>query len=125
MAALIVETHSDGSSRRCDAQCHRAKNPECECICGGRYHGCAQSGEGPGDIVEAELLRMGEDPRTVDPELKRAVTERVLEQMVEHFERFKRTQDVRLRCRWTKGEPKPGRTPARGRTGEQLALPLL
>jgi len=28
-----------GERRRCDATCHRASEPKCVCICGGRYHG--------------------------------------------------------------------------------------
>lgn len=28
-----------GEVRRCDAHCHEAMNPECDCICGGVLHG--------------------------------------------------------------------------------------
>lgn len=28
------------SFRRCDAMCHQARRAECNCWCGGRYHGC-------------------------------------------------------------------------------------
>lgn len=34
---------SGGERRRCDATCHRAKKPECACICNGRYHGTGSS----------------------------------------------------------------------------------
>ncbi|HUV56866.1 MAG TPA: hypothetical protein VMV84_06500 [Dehalococcoidales bacterium] len=27
--------------RRCDRRCHEAKNPECNCWCGGLFHGSA------------------------------------------------------------------------------------
>lgn len=30
-----------GKVRRCDAQCHDAKGPDCGCWCGGRFHGAA------------------------------------------------------------------------------------
>lgn len=26
--------------RTCDARCHDARGPRCDCWCGGRYHGC-------------------------------------------------------------------------------------
>ena len=29
---------------RCDARCHEAKQPDCDCICGGRYHGALLKG---------------------------------------------------------------------------------
>jgi hypothetical protein len=125
MATLIQWGNSEGIKGRCDAKCHNAKRPECECICGGRYHGCAQGGTQPETIVDAELLLMGEDPQEVDPELKRAVTERVLAQLSDHFERFKRAQDARLRCRWTgKGSSSRVQAQDRAGTGKQLVLPL-
>ena len=38
---MTVMTYSTGGGerRRCDATCHRAHEPKCVCICGGRYHG--------------------------------------------------------------------------------------
>jgi hypothetical protein len=33
----------NGGDRRCDAKCHTATEPECDCICGGAYHGCGSS----------------------------------------------------------------------------------
>jgi hypothetical protein len=36
--AIIVRT-SQGVVGRCDARCHGAISPECDCICGGRLHG--------------------------------------------------------------------------------------
>lgn len=132
MATLIRESHSDGTERRCDARCHNAKRPECECICGGRYHGCGRGGVQPQSIVDAELLLLGEDPNEVDPELKREVSERVLCEMTGYFERFKRAHDARLSYRWTGSERRP-QPPAAGarpentngaRTAKQLQLPL-
>ncbi len=38
MTAILVCGNSDGQ-RRCDARCHNATTPECDCVCGGRYHG--------------------------------------------------------------------------------------
>ncbi len=36
---LIVAANSDGVYGRCDAKCHDAREPKCDCICGGVYHG--------------------------------------------------------------------------------------
>lgn len=36
---LILAGNSDGTFGRCDARCHDAENPKCDCICGGLYHG--------------------------------------------------------------------------------------
>jgi hypothetical protein len=39
MVTLLSVGNSEGE-RRCDARCHQATEPDCDCICGGRYHGC-------------------------------------------------------------------------------------
>lgn len=39
MSTLIAVYNSDGCVGRCDAKCHDAKEPGCDCICGGRNHG--------------------------------------------------------------------------------------
>lgn len=39
MTTVIAVYSSDGCEGRCDARCHNATNPECDCICGGRNHG--------------------------------------------------------------------------------------
>lgn len=39
MATLISVHNSEGLVGRCDARCHDAKDPGCDCICGGRNHG--------------------------------------------------------------------------------------
>jgi len=36
---LIVAADSKGIYGRCDAKCHDATEPECHCICGGRFYG--------------------------------------------------------------------------------------
>lgn len=35
----LLTVGDSGGSRRCDAHCHDAKEPDCDCVCGGRYHG--------------------------------------------------------------------------------------
>ena len=39
MTTLIAVYNSDGCVGRCDARCHQATTPECDCICGGKNHG--------------------------------------------------------------------------------------
>ena len=38
MTTLIAAYNSDGCVGRCDARCHQATTPECDCICGGMNH---------------------------------------------------------------------------------------
>lgn len=38
MTTIMSIGNSEGT-RRCDARCHDATSQECDCICGGRYHG--------------------------------------------------------------------------------------
>lgn len=39
MATAIAIYTSSGCVGRCDAKCHDAHEPACDCICGGRLHG--------------------------------------------------------------------------------------
>lgn len=39
MAVLLEVLTADGRARRCDANCHGALHPACDCVCGGLYHG--------------------------------------------------------------------------------------
>jgi hypothetical protein len=41
--------NSEGEKGRCDAKCHNATEPHCDCMCGGRYHGAG--------LVQGELER--------------------------------------------------------------------
>jgi hypothetical protein len=36
---ILTQRVGEGPTRRCDTNCHFAKHAECNCICGGRYHG--------------------------------------------------------------------------------------
>jgi len=42
MATMIAVYDSNGCIGRCDAKCHEAEQPECDCICGGVNHGVGQ-----------------------------------------------------------------------------------
>ena len=42
MATLISYQSSGGDQGRCDAKCYDAREPDCDCICGGRNHGAGR-----------------------------------------------------------------------------------
>lgn len=50
MTTLMTWGNSDGIKGRCDAKCHEAHEPECKCMCGGKFHGKANQ---PGGIEKA------------------------------------------------------------------------
>ena len=39
MTTLIAVYNSSGCIGRCDAKCHDAAHPDCDCVCGGANHG--------------------------------------------------------------------------------------
>ena len=39
MTTVIAVYNSDGCVGRCDARCHEADSDDCDCICGGVFHG--------------------------------------------------------------------------------------
>lgn len=41
--ATIMQVGSRDGTRRCDETCHKAREPHCECVCAGRYHGAGSS----------------------------------------------------------------------------------
>jgi len=65
MTTVLAVYNSEGCVGRCDARCHEATSPDCDCICGGRYHGV-----GAGNAVHAATEHI--DP---DGELRRAFAE--------------------------------------------------
>jgi hypothetical protein len=84
VATIMSGSGKDGRQRRCTSRCHHAEGPDCDCICGGRYHGCARSiGSGePKTIIDAELMCQGLDPDAIDTEIKRRISQEVLEKFV-------------------------------------------
>lgn len=50
MTTLMQWGNSEGIQGRCDSKCHEAKYPECDCMCGGAFHGRAHS---PGGLQQA------------------------------------------------------------------------
>lgn len=44
MATLMSWRSSGGAQGRCDAKCHYAASPDCDCMCQGRYHGAGRDG---------------------------------------------------------------------------------
>ena len=39
MTTLIAVYDNDACKGRCDARCYEAREPHCDCVCGGRNHG--------------------------------------------------------------------------------------
>lgn len=75
---LIVAGNSSGVYGRCDARCHNATEPDCHCICGGRYHrlksGSRELGEAVkqyGEEMAKRLKAEGADVRTLEEVLQR------------------------------------------------------
>jgi hypothetical protein len=73
---LITAGNSDGVYGRCDAKCHDATEPQCHCICGGRFHGKRSSSpelrqaiEEHGRELIRELGKQGHDVSGLQEEL--------------------------------------------------------
>lgn len=58
MTTAIAVYSSDGCVGRCDAKCHYATSPECDCICGGRLHGSRSNAieQNTRDLLGDELV---------------------------------------------------------------------
>lgn len=84
---MLVGSSDSREARRCDAKCHAAKKPACDCVCGGRYHGCGNSkvaqehlqkdseqgiwGEDMMKAIEAAKQEVEERRRFTDPDTAR------------------------------------------------------
>ena len=76
MATVMSWGNSEGVKGRCDAKCHNAKTPKCECMCGGAYHGAAlQAGgvekvqrESWDEVLEAAKRKAAELGFELEPE---------------------------------------------------------
>lgn len=44
MSTIMTWGSSSGEQGRCDAKCHEAEHPRCECMCSGLFHGSARDG---------------------------------------------------------------------------------
>ncbi len=90
MTTAISVYSSDGLEGRCDAKCHEAAEPACDCVCGGKNHALGsseaaierQTVDTFGSLQEAEnwAKQNGiERPKVKMPELKgRRSLERLL-----------------------------------------------
>lgn len=60
MSTLIAVYTSEGCIGRCDARCHDAHEPDCDCICAGRNHGAGRERaiENTREHAEAWLTRI-------------------------------------------------------------------
>ena len=54
MATIMNWRNKDGSQGRCDARCHNAREPECDCRCGGLFHGAARTGSLDRRVLETD-----------------------------------------------------------------------
>jgi hypothetical protein len=43
VTTALTVGNSEGIVGRCDAKCHTAHEVDCDCVCGGRLHGCGSS----------------------------------------------------------------------------------
>lgn len=77
MTTLIYVGNSGGCVGRCDAKCYDAKEPGCDCICGGLNHGVglqvaldntAELVDPTGEL-RTRMNAMGGDHVVVQPEL--------------------------------------------------------
>ena len=50
MTTIMTWGNSEGVKGRCDSKCHDAAEPECDCMCGGAFHGRANT---PGGLAQA------------------------------------------------------------------------
>ena len=50
MVTAMTWGNSEGTKGRCDAKCHNATKDDCDCMCGGRYHGANNK---PGGLEKA------------------------------------------------------------------------
>jgi len=60
MTTVISAYNSSGCIGRCDAKCHVATHPDCDCICGGANHGVGlkqaiQNNQNEGDKLLGEI----------------------------------------------------------------------
>ena len=67
MTTLIAAYNSGGCIGRCDAKCHNATHPVCECICGGRNHGVGhrQAAENTREMA-ADIIKTHADQKVTD-----------------------------------------------------------
>jgi hypothetical protein len=53
---LMAVYTSDGCEGRCDAKCYNAKEPHCDCICGGMNHGAGLAQATENTRLHAEVM---------------------------------------------------------------------
>ncbi len=53
--ALLLQVRGADWHRRCTIHCHTASRPECDCCCGGVFHGAAGAGRQLAVVARAYL----------------------------------------------------------------------
>ena len=67
MPTIMEWVNEDGTAGRCDSRCQNARLPECECRCGGKFHGAGRAGtltEKLAETTPEALAQMAATPRT-------------------------------------------------------------
>jgi hypothetical protein len=69
VTTAIAVYNSEGCVGRCDAKCHYAAEPECDCICGGALHGWGSAAQDVlrDLVVGDELVRAFEQRAGLEP----------------------------------------------------------
>ncbi|HEV8653151.1 MAG TPA: hypothetical protein VG276_28095 [Actinomycetes bacterium] len=73
MVTLLSVGNSEGE-RRCDARCHQATEPDCDCVCGGRYHGKGLAQAREQMSQDLQNGRFGEEIRVAVEALREQLT---------------------------------------------------
>ena len=60
VATLMWWGNSEGVKGRCDAKCHGAAGPDCDCMCGGAFHGTRHQQGGVEQTVEVHMSEIYE-----------------------------------------------------------------
>lgn len=71
MTTIMRAVNPGSYDRRCDAKCHYATGPVCDCLCAGRYHGAGLEKEGHLEkLVEDTLEEVFEQAKLRFPEVQ-------------------------------------------------------
>ncbi len=115
MTTILTVGNSEGS-RSCTATCHDAKRPDCDCVCGGRYHGAGsdavldrvsadvEAGEF-GDAARVETARQRKMLEQAEPDRVRFHVREVRRALAKRVERIARNRRIALGMWWDANQP--------------------
>ena len=67
MPTLMRWKNGDGTQARCDSRCHNARLPECDCRCGGLFHGAGRNGTLSERLAGTDCRTLAEMAKTPSP----------------------------------------------------------